>query len=127
MNKLFAPLVLACAVSTAFAATPDAAQLGAMTKRFAPIQLQADTSSLSSGDRVAIGKLIEAAKIVDTLQLRQRWSGNEALWTALQKDTSPLGTARKNYFWLNKGPWSIIDDNKSFMPADYAGIQIPAA
>jgi hypothetical protein len=127
MNKLFAPLVLACAVSTAFAATPDAAQLNAMTKRFAPIQLQADTSSLSAGDRVAIGKLIEAAKIIDTLQLRQRWSGNEALWSALQKDTTPLGTARKDYFWLNKGPWSIIDDNKSFMPADYAGIQIPAS
>jgi hypothetical protein len=127
MNKLFAPLVLAFAVSTAFAATPDAAQLNTMTKRFAPIQLQADTSSLSAGDRVAIGKLIEAAKIIDTLQLRQRWSGNEALWSALQKDTTPLGAARKNYFWLNKGPWSILDDNKSFMPADYAGIQIPAA
>jgi hypothetical protein len=126
MNKLFAPLVLACAVSTAVAATPDAAQLSAMTKRFAPIQLQADTSSLSAGDRVAIAKLIEAAKIIDTLQLRQRWSGNEALWAALQKDTSPLGAARKNYFWLNKGPWSIIDDNKSFMPADFAGIHIPA-
>jgi hypothetical protein len=126
MNKLFAPLVLACAVSTAVAATPDAAQLSAMTKRFAPIQLQADTSSLSAGDRVAIAKLIEAAKIIDTLQLRQRWSGNEALWAALQKDTSPLGAARRNYFWLNKGPWSIIDDNKSFMPADFAGIQIPA-
>jgi hypothetical protein len=129
MNKLFAPLVLAAAVSTAFAATPaatpDVAQLNTMAKRFAPIQLQADTSSLSAGDRVAIGKLIEAAKIIDTLQLRQRWSGNEALWSALQKDATPLGAARKNYFWLNKGPWSIIDDNKSFMPADYAGIQIP--
>jgi hypothetical protein len=127
MNKLFAPLVLAAAVSTALAATPDAAQLNNMARRFAPIELQADTSSLSAADRVAIAKLVEAARIIDTLQLRQRWSGNEALWSALQKDASPLGTARKNYFWLNKGPWSIIDDNKSFMPADYAGIQVPAA
>jgi hypothetical protein len=30
------------------------------------------------------------------------------------------------YFWLNKGPWSIIDGNQSFMPAEYAGIKIPA-
>jgi hypothetical protein len=126
MNKLLAPLVLAAFAGTAFAATPDVAQLNTMASRFAPIELRADTAALSQGDRVAIAKLIEAAKIVDTLQLRQRWAGNEALWTALQKDQTPLGGARRNYFWLNKGPWSIIDDNKSFMPADYAGMAIPA-
>jgi hypothetical protein len=130
MKKFLAPFVLAACASTAFAAnapaTPDVAQLNAMAGRFAPIDLTADTSSLSAGDRVAIAKLVEAAKIVDILQLRQRWSGNEALWAALQKDKTPLGAARSNYFWLNKGPWSIIDDNKSFMPAAYAGIAIPA-
>jgi hypothetical protein len=131
MNKILTPLVLALATAfasaaTAPATTPDVAQLKSMAARFAPIDLTADTSALSPGDRVAIGKLIEAAKIVDTLQLRQRWSGNEALWAALQKDQTPLGAARRNYFWLNKGPWSIIDDNKSFMPAEYAGIKVPA-
>jgi hypothetical protein len=103
------------------------AELNAMAKRFAPVDLRADTSALSKGDRAAIAKLIEAAKIVDTLQLRQRWAGNEALWAALQKDNTPLGKARQHYFWLNKGPWSIIDGNASFMPPEYAGIKIPAA
>jgi hypothetical protein len=126
MKKFFAPLALAALAASAVAATPDVAQLNTMAKRFAPIELRADMSALSAGDKVAIAKLVQAAKIVDTLQLRQRWSGNEALWSALQKDHTPLGAARLNYFWLNKGPWSIIDDNKSFMPADYAGIQIPA-
>ncbi|MCS0606891.1 hypothetical protein NX773_01765 [Massilia solisilvae] len=130
MKKILAPVMLAAAMSTAFAATapatPDVPQLNAMAKRFSPTELRADTASLSAGDRIAIAKLIEAAKIVDTLQLRQRWSGNEALWAALQKDKTALGAARRNYFWLNKGPWSIIDDNKSFMPAEYAGIRIPA-
>jgi hypothetical protein len=104
----------------------SAAELTAMAKRFAPVELRAETAGLSKGDRAAIGKLIEAAKIVDTLQLRQRWAGNEALWAALQKDGSPLGKARRDYFWLNKGPWSIIDGNVSFMPPEYAGIKIPA-
>ncbi|MCS0807538.1 hypothetical protein NX774_06320 [Massilia agilis] len=130
MKKILAPVMLAAAMSAAFAATapatPDVPQLNAMAKRFSPTDLRADTSALSAGDRVAIAKLIEAAKIVDTLQLRQRWAGNEALWASLQKDKTPLGAARRNYFWLNKGPWSIIDDNKSFMPAEYAGIRIPA-
>jgi hypothetical protein len=103
-----------------------AAELQAMSKRYAPVDLKADTSRLSAGDRVAIGKLVEAAQIVDMLQLRQRWSGNDALWAALQKDRTALGQARRDYFWLNKGPWSILDGHRSFMPAEYAGITIPA-
>jgi hypothetical protein len=133
MKTILAPLVLAAAASAAFAAdaparpagAASAPELNSMAKRFAPIDLTADTSSLSSADRVAIEKLIEAAKIVDTLQLRQRWANNEALWAALKKDSSPLGHARQDYFWINKGPWSIIDGNQSFMPPEYAGFKIP--
>ena len=128
MKHLLAPLALAAATlcATVHAAPATAPQLQTMAKRFAPVDLTADTATLSAGDRVAIARLIEAAKIVDTLQLRQRWSGNEALWAALHKDKTPLGKARRDYFWLNKGPWSIIDGNESFMPAEYAGIRIPS-
>jgi hypothetical protein len=134
MKNLLAPLVLLATAGAAIAADApiraagpaSVTELNAMAKRFAPIDLTADTSSLSPGDRSAIGKLVEAAKIVDTLQLRQRWSSNEALWAALRKDASPLGVARQNYFWINKGPWSIIDGNQSLMPAEYVGIKIPA-
>ena len=104
----------------------DAAALNKMAARFAPVALRADTSGLSAGDKVTIVKLIDAAKIIDTLQLRQRWANNEALWLALKKDRSALGLARQKYFWLNKGPWSIIDGNQSFLPANLAGFAIPA-
>jgi hypothetical protein len=137
MKPFFAPLLLVLATSAAYAATPAAApitgpkvatveELNVMAKRYAPVDLKADISSLSAGDRKAIATLIEAAKIIDTLQLRQRWSSNEALWKVLQKDTSALGKARLDYFWLNKGPWSILDGNHSFLPADYKGIKVPA-
>jgi hypothetical protein len=136
MKNLLVPLALLAATSVAAAADTPAhpahpaapattVELNAMAKRYAPVDLSADTGKLSSGDRVAIAKLIEAAKIVDILQLRQRWSGNEALWAALQKDTTALGKARRDYFWLNKGPWSILDGHRSFMPAEYGGIRIP--
>ncbi|WP_395401813.1 hypothetical protein ACHMW6_27925 [Pseudoduganella sp. UC29_106] len=125
MKNLLIPLLLAAAGSAAIAAPASVDELHKMTKRFAPVELKADTSKLSSGDRKAIAKLIEAARIVDTLQLRQRWSGNEALYAALQKDKSPLGKARTEYFWLNKGPWSILDDHESFLPPQLAGISIP--
>ena len=134
MKKLLIPLLMAAAVGSACAApqaaapaTPaTAAQLTTMSARYAPVALTADTAHLSAGDRLAIAKLVEAAKLVDVLQLRQRWSGNEALWAALKKDKSKLGQARLNYFWINKGPWSVLDAHASFMPASYAGIAIPA-
>ena len=126
MKKILLPLALAAACASAYAAPASVTELDKMTKRYAPVALTADTSKLSAGDKKAIAKLIEAAKIVDVLQLRQRWSGNEALWAALQKDTTPLGKARLNYFWLNKGPWSILDDHQSFLPTELAGIAIPA-
>ena len=131
MKNILIPLLMAAAVGSACAApqaaTPaTAAQLTTMSARYAPVALTADTAHLSAGDRQAIAKLVEAAKLVDVLQLRQRWSGNEALWAALKKDKSKLGQARLNYFWINKGPWSVLDAHASFMPASYAGIAIPA-
>ena len=129
MKKILMPLLMAVAVGHACAAATAPAtveQLTAMSARYAPVDLTADTAHLSAGDRQAIAKLVEAAKLVDVLQLRQRWSGNEALWAALKKDKSKLGQARLNYFWINKGPWSVLDGHASFMPASYAGIAIPA-
>ncbi len=126
MKTMLFPLLLAASAVSASAAPATEAELNQMTRRFAPVALTADTAHLSAGDKQAIAKLIEAAKIVDVLQLRQRWPQNEALWAALQRDTTPLGKARLNYFWLNKGPWSIIDGNASFLPAQLAGIAIPA-
>jgi len=133
MKRILFPLLMAAAVGSACAATQaapatpaTAQQLTSMSARYAPVALTADVTHLSAGDRQAIAKLVEAAKLVDVLQLRQRWSGNEALWAALKKDKSKLGQARLNYFWINKGPWSVLDAHASFMPASYAGIAIPA-
>jgi hypothetical protein len=92
------------------------AELERMTQRFAPTPLRLDVSSLSSGDRQALVKLIQAARIVDDLFLKQLWTGNYALLQRLQKDLTPLGRARFHYFWINKGPWSEIDEYKAFLP-----------
>jgi len=98
------------------ASMPDAQQLEKMAARFAPTPLRVDTTKLSSGDRQALVKLIVAARILNYVFLEQRWDGNPALYDRLQKDTTPLGRARLHYFWLNKGPWSDIDEFKAFLP-----------
>ena len=95
---------------------PDLAQLQKMTARFAPTELNVDISHLSDGDRKALVKLVEAARIIDDIYMNQYWSGDLMLYAKLQKDASPLGKARLHYFWINKGPWSELDNYAPFIP-----------
>src|SRR5579864_8175354 len=95
---------------------PDLPQLQKMTARFAPTELRADVSKLSPGDRKALLKLIEASRLLNDIFLNQLWSGNQALHTKLERDKTPLGKARLHYFWINKSPWSEIDDHTAFLP-----------
>jgi hypothetical protein len=118
MRKLLYLTFTAFAISAASGAQtfPDAAELAGMAARFAPTRLEVDTSALSAGDKQALAKLIQAARIVNTLFMEQLWSGNLALYKKLQQDKSVLGQARLHYFWINKGPWSEIDEHKAFLP-----------
>jgi hypothetical protein len=97
-------------------APPSLEQLQRMTTRFAPTPIRVDTSSLSAGDRQALIKLLEAARILNDIFITQLWIGNSSLYARLQLDTTPLGKARLHYFWLNKGPWSDIDEYRAFLP-----------
>jgi Peptidase family M49 len=92
------------------------AELRQMSARFVRTPLVVDTSKLTGGDRKALVKLIEAARIVDELYLDQVWSGNAAEYERLRADHSPLGRARLHYFWVNKEPWSRLDGEKAFLP-----------
>src|SRR5689334_12099262 len=84
-------------------------------RRFAPTTVTADVSSLSAGDRKALTKIIEAARLLDPLFLRQVWSGNDALLKKLEQDKSPQGRERLHYFRINNGPWSRLDSNAPFI------------
>jgi len=107
--------VSACAQKSPSTA-PNLAELEKMASRFASTPLRVDTSNLSVGDRQALVKLVQAARILDQVFIKQLWSGNQDLYVRLQKDPTPLGRARLRYFWLNKGPWSDIDEYKAFLP-----------
>src|SRR6266700_1537460 len=115
-QKKAAPEKAAQANPAAPAPVPDAAELQKMAARFAPTPLRVDTSGLSAGDRRALVKLIQAARIVNHIFMQQFWSGDLALYTKLQQDKTPLGQARLHYFWINKGPWSEIDEHRAFLP-----------
>ena len=98
------------------ASVPDEARLRAMNARFAPADIGADIKTLPIAERRAFAKLIEAARVIDAIYLRQVWAGNEALLLELLGDRSPLGRARLSTFLIDKGPWSRLDKDAPFLP-----------
>ena len=80
--------------------------------RFAPVQIGADTSQLPDQERQAVARLVDAARIMDALFLRQVWAGNDALLQTLARRPDE----RLRTFLLNKGPWSRLDGNAPMLP-----------
>jgi hypothetical protein len=95
---------------------PELAQLEAMTARLAPVDIRADVSALPANEREALKRLIEAGHHIDALYLDQVAPGTESRLLELAQDGSVLGRTRLQYFLLNKGPWSELDDDKPFVP-----------
>lgn len=113
---LAATLLLAAVATAKEAPLPDEAGLRALTARFAPVTVKVDISALPANEKLALAKMVEAAKIFDALYYRQVAPLNETYLAELVTDTSSLGRARLHYFALNKGPWSRLDENRPFLP-----------
>jgi Peptidase family M49 len=107
-------------------AVPSASQIATMTARFAPADIRADVSTLPESERRALAKLVDAARLMDSLFLRQVWAGNDAMLQELSREaiTRSRATAasqadtthaRLHYFLINKGPWSRLDHNRAFV------------
>ncbi|WP_129645188.1 dipeptidyl-peptidase 3 family protein [Peristeroidobacter agariperforans] len=95
---------------------PNPEQLSSMAARFAPVEVKVDLANLPAQEKAALAKLVEASRYVDALFMRQRSPGNNALLLQLLSDSSALGRARVDYFLLNKGPWSELDEDRPFLP-----------
>ncbi len=118
MRTLFACLVLLPALAGAqeIRLPPEVVRLKQMSARFAPVDIRVDVSGLPEGERRALASLIKAARMTDVLFMRQMWAGNKAMLLRLMEDDSPIGRARLDYFMVNRGPWSRLDDNAIFIP-----------
>jgi hypothetical protein len=119
MKHLFAVLLLVPTLALAtegMRVLPEVQRLNAMSGRFAPVDIQVDLSGLPANERQALAHLVHAARITDSLFLRQVWAGNEALLLKLLEDTTLLGRTRFDYFLVNKGPWSRLDNDAAFIP-----------
>ncbi len=112
-------LLAALAQGAAFASSeslPDIERLRQLHARFVPVEISADVSHLPENERTALARMVDAARILDAIFLRQVAPLNETHLAALVRDPSPLGRARLDYFRLNAGPWSRLDHDTPFLP-----------
>ncbi len=114
------PLALLCSAllmscTTKQPSTPAMTALESQIRRFAPVAITGDTTTLSPGDRRALTALIDATRYIDSLYRRQVWEGNEALTARLTADGSPMGKLRLQYFLINQSPWSRLDHDEPFV------------
>jgi hypothetical protein len=118
MKTLALSLLLTMALGTdaAFAAGATLPELQSLTGRFAPVDVRVDVSQLPENEKQALVRIIQASQILDAVFVRQRSPNNESRLLTLLNDHTPLGQARLQYFILNKGPWSELEEDKPFLP-----------
>jgi hypothetical protein len=83
--------------------------------QFAPTPLPADTSGLSAEDRQVLAKLVEAAKYMNEIFLRQVWTGNPGMRQSLANLQGKNGEAARLYFDINFGPWDRLAEREAFL------------
>ncbi|HEY8569560.1 dipeptidyl-peptidase 3 family protein [Microbulbifer sp.] len=76
---------------------------------YAPVELNADLSSLSDNQRQLIGKLIDASKIMDQLFWLQSYGPAQELLSGIDD------SAARKFADINYGPWDRLNDNKPFI------------
>ena len=86
---IFALSLCGCRTQADFPAKVAVTAFQTELDKLAPVALDCDLTSLSPADRMALGEIIRAAKVMDQLFLRQVHPDNPALLKKLEADKSP--------------------------------------
>lgn len=77
---------------------------------------QADISSLTEGQQLALQHCIRAARGVTPLYRQQMWGDNLITSQVLNRRTDEEGKALFDYMCIQGGPWDGAADNEPFVP-----------
>jgi len=83
--------------------------------QFARVPLSADLSALKAEDRKVLDKLVDAAKLMDEIFLRQAWTGNPEMRQWLAGYRGEHADAARQYFAINFGPWDRLAERQPFI------------
>ncbi|HEY1334416.1 MAG TPA: hypothetical protein VGF31_09190, partial [Myxococcaceae bacterium] len=115
--QVVSTLLFLVATSVASAAPlPGLPELKAAADQLVPTPVAVDVAGVPASEKKALARLVQAARILDPLFVRQSWAGSEAWMMKLARDTSPLAQARLRLFLLNQGPWDRLAHDAAFLP-----------
>jgi hypothetical protein len=87
-------------------------------QQFVPVEISYDDSALSEGDKAALFKLVQAAKLMDEIFLRQVYSKNPQIRKALIESDNPDFVVLQDYFDINFGPFDRLNGDEPFINTD---------
>jgi hypothetical protein len=93
----------------------DVLAIKAQLNKYAVVDITYDESLLSESDKLALDKLVEAAKYMDEIFLRQVYGLNPELHAELLTGTDPAYPTLLEYFTINFGPFDRLDNDKPFI------------
>jgi hypothetical protein len=93
---------------------PPLARVRALLRRYVRVRLEAEKDHLASGDRLAITKLIDAARWIDRIYWRQRSDIGWELLEALRRSREHAGSELDRLVTVNVGPWDNLNGDSPF-------------
>ncbi len=79
--------------------------------RYAPTELSADLAGVPESELEVLKEILEAARIMDEIFLRQVWQGNPAKRAELESAEADV----KRFYDINFGPWDRLAENEPFL------------
>jgi hypothetical protein len=107
--------------------TRDEKDIRARLAAYAEVRLKADLAPLSTREREALGRILQAVNAMDAIYWRQM--GREALLArdAFAKAADPVDLLYKKFVEVNYGPFDIRKDMERFVATGSGGPRPPGA
>jgi len=93
----------------------DVNELKTRLAKFTPVEIGYDESALGEGDRQALLKMVQAAKLMDELFLRQVYDQNAAIREELRTGANADYALLNDYFTINFGPFDRLEGDQPFI------------
>ena len=93
----------------------DAAYVAEQAAKFAAVTINYDQSLLDENETEALKKIVEAAKYMDEIFLRQVYSKNVKIKQALMASTEPADKPYQDLFAIMVGPFDRLEEDRPFI------------
>ncbi|MDR3610443.1 MAG: peptidase [Ignavibacteriaceae bacterium] len=92
----------------------DIQMLKGKISQFVPVELKYDSTLLDQKEKMVVGKLYLASKIMDDIFQDQAYSKNAAVKTKLESSNGRFDKLALEYFNIMSGPFDRLDNDKPF-------------